>query len=140
MQDNAAPKGLHRRMDARERNLAELEAAMAALQSEYALAAKSAGDGLAPRQLADRLAATQAAYDEALIELRGLQAMARRLRDWDLSPMDTSSWAGVCRALALPSSSGGHRAVRSAEPVLHVLLHRCALSAQCSIDGVSYLG
>ena len=139
MPEEAAPKGLHRRIDAQERRLEELEASMVALQSEYAAAGSSHGN-LDYSQLAERLALTQGAYDDALLELRELQSMARRLRDWGLTPEDTASWASVCRTLGLPSASGAHRAVRSEEPVLHVLLHRCALPSHCTLDGVTYLG
>ena len=132
------PRGLHKRIEAQERRVAELEASIAALQSEYAVATPPLNEGGEELGLAERLATTQVAYDEALLELRWLRSMARRLRDWGLAPADTASWANVCRAIGLPSASGAHRAVRNGEPVLHVLLHRCAMPSHCSLDGVSY--
>ncbi len=140
MSGHSAPKGLHRRTKALELRLAEMEASMAALQSEYAAASAPSHDTLDVSRLAERLAATQKAYDDVLLDLRELQSMALRLRDWGLSPADTASWTSVCRALALPMASGPHRAVRSGEPVLHVMLHRCALSPHCSLSGVTYTG
>ena len=130
------PKGLHKRIKARERRLSEIEAELLAMQSGYAeSAAATVGGGVA---LAEGMAGVQETYDDALIELRGLQAMARRLRDWGLSPKDTTSWASVCRALGLAASGGAHRALRTREPVLHVLLHRCAFPPHCALDGVTY--
>lgn len=138
MPEDAELKGLHRRIEALEGRLAELEAAMVALQTAYA-AASSRSHGVDEEgRLAERLGATQGAYDDALLGLRELQALGRRLRDWGLAPADTASWAKVCRALALPHSSGAHRVVRGREPVLHVLLHRCAMPSHCAIDGVTY--
>ncbi|MDE2901069.1 MAG: hypothetical protein OXN15_08635 [Chloroflexota bacterium] len=131
MERGAEPRGLHRRIEARERRLASLEAAMLALQAEFA-SASTGGDA------ASGLARAQEAYDETLLELRELQASARRLRDWAISATDTASWASVCRALGLAAGGGAHRSVRSAEPVLHVLLHRFALPGYCSIDAASY--
>ena len=139
MADNAPPKGLHRRIEAQERRVGEIESAMVSLQSTYAAASRPEGDA-AGASLAERLAQTQGEYDDALLVLRELQAMARRLRDWGLSTSETASWASVCRALGLPSGSGSHAALRSGEPVLHVLLHRCAFPPYCAIDSVSYSG
>ena len=139
MADNASPKGLHRRIEAQERQLGELESAMVSLQSTYAAASRPEGDATGA-SLAERLAQTQGEYDDALLVLRQFQAMARRLRDWGLSTSNTASWASVCRALGLPSGSGSHAALRSSEPVLHVLLHRCAFPPYCAIDSVSYSG
>ena len=107
------------------------------MQPGYASSSADANSGEA---LAERMARTQEAYDDALLELRGLHAMARRLRDWGLSPEDTASWAGVCRALALPKPGSAHRTLRTREPVLHVLLHRCALPPHCALDEVTYEG
>ncbi|MDE2801848.1 MAG: hypothetical protein OXK21_03070 [Chloroflexota bacterium] len=131
MERGPEPRGLHRRIEARERRLASLEAAMLGLQAEFASASASGG-------AASGLARAQEAYDETLLELRELQAAARRLRDWGLSAADTASWASVCRALELAAGGGAHRSVRSAEPVLHVLLHRFAMPAYCSIDAANY--
>ena len=139
MADDASPKGLHRRIEAQERRIGEIESAMVSLQSTYAAASRPEGDA-AGASLAERLAQTQGEYDDALLVLRELQAMARRLRDWGLSTSDTASWTSVCRALGLPSGSGSHAALRSGEPVLHVLLHRCAFPPYCAIDSVSYSG
>ena len=139
MADDASPKGLHRRIEAQERRIGEIELAMVSLQSTYAAASRPEGDG-AGAGLAERLAQTQGGYDDALLVLRELQTMARRLRDWGLSTSDTASWASVCRALGLPSGSGSHAALRSSEPVLHVLLHRSAFPPYCAIDSVSYRG
>ena len=139
MNDEREPRGLYRRIEARERRLAGLEAELLAMQPGYASSSAAADDGDA-EALAERMARTQEAYDAALLELRGLHAMARRLRDWGLSPEDTASWAGVCRALALPASGSAHRTLRACEPVLHVLLHRCALPPHCALDGVTYEG
>ena len=132
------PKGLQKRTAAAEGRLAQLEADLAALQTAYARAAPSTGPA-ALDGIAQRLAGLQAEYDAALLALRELHAMTRRLRDWGLAPADTASWARVCRVLEhLTRADGAHRAIRSREPVLHVLLHRCALPPYCSLDGVSY--
>ncbi len=131
MGEGPEPRGLHRRIEARERRLASLEAAMLELQAEFASASTGTDAGA-------MLARTQEAYDETLLELRELQASARRLRDWGLSASDTASWASVCRALGMAAGGGAHRSVRSSEPVLHVLLHRFALPGYCSIDAASY--
>ncbi len=140
MADNASPKGLHRRIEAQERRVGEIESAMVSLQSTYAAASRPEGDAAGAVVLAERLAQTQGGYDDALLVLRVLQAMARRLRDWGLSTSDTASWASVCRKLGLPSTSRAHSTLRSREPVLHVLLHRCAFLPYCAIDSVSYRG
>ena len=132
MNEGAEPRGLHRRIAARERRLAGLEAAMLSLQGEFTSAAGSDGDA------ASGLARAQEAYDATLLELRELQASARRLRDWGISAGDTASWAGVCRALGMAAGGGAHRSVRSAEPVLHMLLHRFAFDAFCALDGATY--
>ena len=134
MADGTEPRGLHRRMEARERRLARLEAAMLAMQDAFASASTGEGGAEAARTLAH----TQEDYDETLLGLRELQAGARRLRDWGISAADTASWAGVCRALGVEAGGGAHRWVRGAEPVLHVLLHRLALPAYCSIDVTHY--
>ena len=139
MADNASPKGLHRRIEAQERRLGEIELAMVTLQSEYAGASRPGGDAEGAG-LAEGLAQTQGEYDDALLMLRDLQAMARRLHYWRLTPVDTVSWASVCRKLGIPSASGAHATLRSREPVLHVLLHRCAFPPYCAIDSVSYRG
>ena len=139
MADHEAPRGLHKRIETQERRLAELESAMVTLQSAYAGASRPGGDAEGAG-LAGGLAQTQGEYDDALLVLRVLQAMARRLRDWGLSTSDTASWASVCRKLGLPSASGSHATLRSREPVLHVLLHRCAFPPYCAIDNVSYRG
>ena len=139
MADHEAPKGLHTRIESQERRLAKLESAMVTLQSAYAGASRPGGDAEGAG-LAETLAQTQGEYDDALLVLRDLQAMARRLRDWGLSTSDTASWASVCRKLGLPSTSGAHSTLRSREPVLHVLLHRCAFPPYCAIDSVSYRG
>ena len=139
MADHEAPRGLHKRIETQERRLAELESAMVTLQSAYAAASRPGGDAEGAG-LAEGLAQTQGEYDDALIVLRDLQAMARRLHDWRLTPVDTVSWASVCRKLGIPSASGAHATLRSREPVLHVLLHRCAFPPYCAIDSVSYRG
>ena len=139
MADHEAPRGLHKRIETQERRLAELESAMVTLQSTYAGASRPEGDAEGAG-LTETLAQTQGEYDDALLVLRDLQAMARRLRDWGLSTSDTASWASVCRKLGLPSTSGAHSTLRSREPVLHVLLHRCAFPPYCAIDSVSYRG
>ena len=133
---NPEPRGLHRRIEARERRLAMLEAELLALQSGFASSSSATHGG--GEALAESMAHTQEAYDDALIELRDLHSLARRLRDWGLSPEDTASWASVCRALGLPAPGGAHRTLRTREPVLHVLLHRCALPPHCSIDAANY--
>ena len=139
MGDHKAPRGLHKRIESQERRLAELESAMVTLQSAYAGASRPGGDAEGAG-LTETLAQTQGEYDDALLVLRDLQAMARRLHDWRLTPVDTASWASVCRKLGLPSTSGAHSTLRSREPVLHVLLHRCAFPPYCAIDSVSYRG
>lgn len=131
MAEDREPRGIHRRMEAKERRLARLEADMLGLQAGYASA--STGE-----DVAIRLGRAQEAYDATLRELRELQASSRRLRDWGLSAGDTASWASVGRALGVAAGGGAHRAVRRAEPVLHVLLHRSAFSARCSIDAAIY--
>lgn len=118
-----------------ERRLAALEASMLELQTAYA---RSNPQGIDANTLSDLLASAQVTYDESLSALRDLQSAARRLRDWGLTPVDTVSWTAVCRGLALPASTGAHRAVRKEEPVLHVLLHRCAFPPFCTLDGASY--
>ena len=135
MSKDPQPKGLHRRIDAQERHLAELENEMLALQASFASRSSEPERALAA---ADQLAAMQSDYDDAVRTLRELEGMVRRLRDWGLTPGGTASWAAVCRVLGLPSHGGAHRAVRSQEPVLHVLLHRCAFPSYCSLDGASY--
>jgi hypothetical protein len=137
--ENPEPRGLHRRIDAREHRLAALEAELITSQAGYASLSTATGDGDGG-SLAKGMVRTQEAYDDALLELRDLQLMARRLRDWGLSPEDTRSWASVCRALELAAPSGAHRTLRAHEPVLHVLLHRCAFQGHCSIDAANYLG
>ena len=84
MGDREAPRGLHKRTKTQERRLAELESAMVTLQSAYAGASRPGGDAEGAG-LAGGLAQTQGEYDDALLVLRDLQAMARRLRDWGLS-------------------------------------------------------
>ena len=140
MADHEALRGLHKRIETQERRLAELESAMVTLQSAYAAASRPGGDSAGAGVLAERLAQTQGGYDDALLALRDLQAMGRRLHDWRLTPVDTASWASVCRKLGLPSTSGAHSTLRSREPVLHVLLHRCAFPPYCAIDSASYRG
>lgn len=135
MTTDPQPKGLHRRIEALERRLAATEASMLEQQAAYA---RSNRQGIDSGGAAEQLVATQAEYDEHLSALRGLKSAARRLRDWGLTPADTASWASVARALDLPASASPHRAIRSREPVLHVLLHRFAFDAFCVLDGVSY--
>ena len=134
MNESPEPRGLHRRIEARERKLAALEMELLALQTGYATTG-----GTNSQSFAESMARTQEAYDDALLELRDLWGMARRLRDWGLSPEDTRSWASVCRTIELATPSGAHRSLRTHEPVLHVLLHRCAFQEYCTIDAVNYL-
>ena len=117
MADHEAPRGLHKRIETQERRLAELESAMVTLQSAYAAASRPGGDAEGAG-LAERLAQTQGEYDDALLVLRDLQAMARRLHDWRLTPVDTASWASVCRKLGIAFSqrSALHPALPRASP------------------------
>ena len=135
MTGDPQPNGLHRRIEAQERRLTALEASMLEQQAAYARLSRP---GIDTGESPDRLAATQAEYDETLSTLRGLESVARRLRDWGLTPADTATWASASRALKLPASASPHRAIRFREPVLHVLLHRFAFDASCVLDGVSY--
>lgn len=135
MTGDPQPKGLHRRIEAQERHLATLEASIVEQQAAYA---RLSQQGIDTGDSRGRLAATQAEYDETLSKLRSLESAARRLRDWGLAPVDTATWASASRALKLPASASPHRAIRSKEPVLHVLLHRFAFDASCVLDGVSY--
>lgn len=139
MTGDASPNGLHRRIAALEGRLVCLEAAMRSLQSAYAAASQPTGIPADATNVAGRMADTQGEYDDALLTLHELQSLSRRLRDWGLAPPDTVTWAQACRALGFPVGSG-HRTLRSREPVLHVLLHRCAFPPYCSVDGVSYHG
>lgn len=136
MEPGVQPKGLQNRIKALERRLAALEQALVAIQVSYA--SGGADDPGRVAAIAGELAAAQVEYDDALLALRELESMARRLRDWGLTPGDTATWASVCRALGRPTLSDAHRTIRSREPVLHVLLHRCAFAPFCAIDGASY--
>ena len=73
MADDASPKGLHRRIEAQERRIGEIESAMVSLQSTYAAASRPEGDAAGAVVLAERLAQTQGGYDDALLVLRELQ-------------------------------------------------------------------
>ena len=135
MTSDPQPSGLHRRIEALERRLAALEASLLERQTAYM---RSNLQGIDTGEMVNQLATMQAEYDEYLSTLRGLESAARRLRSWGLTPEDTATWASASRALKLPASARPHRAIRSREPVLHVLLHRFAFDASCVLDGVSY--
>lgn len=135
MTSDLQPSGLHRRIEALERRLTALETLIVERQTAYG---RSNLQGVDTGEVVDQLASMQAEYDKYLSALRGLESAARRLRDWGLMPADTATWASASRALKLPASASPHRAIRSKEPVLHVLLHRFAFDASCVLDGVSY--
>ena len=114
MDEAKSPRGLPRREEALKRRLADLESRLVGLQAEYEAAS---------RQLAE------------------LRSFARRLADWGLAAADTGAWTKVCKALGwAAATASAHRTVRREDPVLHVLLHRCAFGSYCSLDGVSYMG
>ena len=56
MEDDAFPRGLHRRIETQERRVGELESAMVSLQSTYAAASRPEGDAAGAVVLAERLA------------------------------------------------------------------------------------
>ena len=114
MAEAKPPRGLLRREEALERRLTDLENGLVGLQAEY---------------------------ESASHELAELRSFARRLADWGLTAADMGTWTSVCKALGWPASGvNAHRTVRREDPVLHVLLHRCAFGSYCSLDGVSYMG
>lgn len=94
------------------------------------------------RRLADlegMLVEIQAEYSDASRELTETRSFIRRLADWGLKPADTGTWIGVCNVVGWTASgANAHRTVRREDPVLHVLLHRCAFDSYCSLDGVTY--
>ena len=91
-------------------------------------------------QLEAKLVEVQAEYSDTSHELAETRSFVRRLADWGLKPADTSTWIGVCNAVGwTATTANAHRAVRREDPVLHVLLHRCAFDPYCSLDGVSYI-
>ena len=135
MTSDPQPNGLHRRVEVLERRLTTLEALIVERQTVYG---RSNLQGIDTSEVVDQLASMQAEYDKHLSALKGLENAARLLRHWGLTPADTATWASAYRALELPASASPHRAIRSREPVLHVLLHRFAFDPSCVLDGVSY--
>lgn len=112
MAETSTTKGLAGRITALERRLIELESTLVEVQGEYSDTSR---------------------------ELTETRSFVRRLIDWDLKPADTSTWIGVCNAVGwTATTANAHRAVRREDPVLHVLLHRCAFDSYCSLDGVTY--
>ena len=90
-------------------------------------------------ELESRLVDIQAAYADSARQLAEMRFFVRRLADWGLKASDTGSWIGVCNAVGWTAiTSNAHRVVRREDIVLHVLLHRCAFTPYCSLDGVSY--
>lgn len=89
--------------------------------------------------LESKLVEVQAEYSDTSRELTETRSFVRRLADWGLKPADTSTWVGVCNVLGwTATTANAHRAVRREDPVLHVMLHRCAFGSYCSLDGVTY--
>jgi hypothetical protein len=89
--------------------------------------------------LESTLVEVQAEYSDASRELTETRSFIRRLADWGLKAADTLTWIGVCNVVGwTATTANAHRAVRREDPVLHVLLHRCAFDAYCSLDGVTY--
>ena len=114
MAEPTKPKGLVGRILALERRLVELESKLVDIQAEYSDASR---------------------------ELTETRSLVRRLADWGLKPADTATWINVCNAMGwAATTANAHRAVRREDPVLHVLLHRCAFDSYCSLDGVTYSG
>jgi hypothetical protein len=112
MAEPTAPKGLAGRIVTLERRLAELEGRLVDIQGEYSDASR---------------------------ELTETKTFVRRLADRGLKAADTGTWVDVCNALEWQATTANaHRTVRREDPVLHVLLHRCAFDSYCSLDGVSY--
>ena len=90
-------------------------------------------------ELESRLVDIQAEYADSARELAEMRVFVHRLADWGLKASDTGSWFGVCNSVGWPAiTSNAHRVVRREDIVLHVLLHRCAFTPYCSLDGVSY--
>ena len=90
-------------------------------------------------ELESKLVEVQAEYSDTSRELTKTRSFVRRLADWGLKPADTSTWIGICNADGwAATTANAHRVVRREDPVLHVLLHRCAFDAYCPLDGVTY--
>jgi len=90
-------------------------------------------------ELEGRLIDVQAEYENSSRELTDIRVLSRRLADWGLRASDTSTWIGVCNAVGWTAvAANAHRVVRREDMVLHVLLHRCAFTPYCRLDGVSY--
>lgn len=112
MAEPTSLKGLAARMAALEHRLVELEGQLVDIQAEYSDASR---------------------------ELTESRSFVRRLADWGLKPGDTATWMAVCNASEWQATTANaHRLVRREDPVLHVLLHRCAFDPYCSLDGVTY--
>ena len=112
MAETTNSKGLTGRIAALERRLVDLESKLVEAQAEYSATSR---------------------------ELTEARSFVRRLADWALKPVDTSTWIGVCNVVGwTATTANAHRAVRREDPVLHVLLHRCAFDSYCSLDGVTY--
>jgi hypothetical protein len=112
MTEPTSLKGLAARMAALEHRLIELEGLLVDIQGEYSDASR---------------------------ELTESKSFARRLTDWGLKPADTATWMAVCDASEwVATTSNAHRVVRREDPVLHVLLHRCAFGEYCLLDSVTY--
>ena len=90
-------------------------------------------------ELEGRLLDIQSEYEDSARELTEMRSLSRRLADWGLKASDTVTWIGVCNAIGWPAiAANAHRVVRREDMVLHVLLHRCAFTPYCRLDGVSY--
>ena len=112
MVESDSPKGLASRIAALENRLVELESQLVDIQTEYSDASR---------------------------ELTESKSFVRRLADWNLKAVDTSTWMVVCTASEWKATTANaHRVVRRENSVLHVLLHRCAFDPYCSLDGVTY--
>ena len=112
MAETTPPKGLSGRIAALEHRLTALESRLVEVQAEYSAASR---------------------------ELTETRSFVRRLADWGLKAADTGTWIGVCNAVGWTATpANAHRAVRRGDPVLHVLLHRCAFDPYCALDGVTY--
>ncbi len=89
--------------------------------------------------LESKLVEVQAEYSATSRKLTETRSFVRRLVDWGLKPADTSTWISVCNVVGwTATTANAHRTVRREDPVLHVLLHRCAFDSYCSLDGVTY--
>ena len=90
-------------------------------------------------ELEGRLIDAQAEYENSSRELTDMRALSRQLAQWGLKASDTGKRQMCIRDRGWPAIvSNAHRVVRREDMALHVLLHRCAFTPYCHLDGVSY--